>query len=101
MPLIPLLVALAAHQRLVPTAEPAAKGAVHGLLVSTGGERACLLPEHTAAVPRAGLLVRWAFADGSLRFYRIRALGTALLSSSAPPVMLFARLHGGEVRDLP
>ena len=107
VPLIPLLVALAANQRLLATretsSEPPAKLPVLGILVSPGGERVTPLPRQSAALSRASLIVRWGFADGSLRFYR-REKGSATFftpnaAAQPTPSLLVARLHGGEVID--
>ena len=93
VPLSPLLVQLTAGHKLTSNAEhPSGPVPVYGVLVGAGGERATPLPRDALCVPRAQLVVRWGYRDGSLRFYRQRAFANAL----ALPALQCVRLHGGE-----
>ena len=96
VPLVPLLVALAAAQKLLPAAESVAPFTPHTLVVSPGGERTTPLPAQAAVVPHTSLVMRWGFADGTVRFYRQRSF---VGSAASSPSLVVGRLHGGEVID--
>ena len=81
------------NQRLVSHPEAPTGSPVHSLIVSTGGERAVPLPPDCVSLARAQLVARWGYKDGSVRFFRQRAVASF---PNATPMLLCARLHGGE-----